>query len=295
MRLSEADWCKANNPEFLFDNGGIVVSKRQKHLWGIACVRSVAHLFPEPEVADLLNEAEANVDGLVGDDGLSRWSEATAKVRLLARPGPNTGSLLWLPFYAAGIGSEPDWHAVHITLRAFSLTREHWERQRWPGPFPGSVGETVRPRKSSWQAQLLRDIVGNPYTVAALGGLNPWKRSRAYVVVPPPEGNGWWRTPQVRHLAEAAYYERLPDGRLDPVCLLALADSLEEVGFDVGVGEAVVMALRGEEGCPWCEGAGTTETPTAWEDCVRCGGTGLLKQIERYRGFWPVDWVLGKE
>lgn len=298
MRISESDWCRSSNPEFLFESGGAVISKRQKYLWGIACVRSVSHLFPEPEVAALLNaaEAEAEADSPVGDGGLSRWSEATAAVRLLARPGPSVGSLLWLPVYAAGVGSGPDWHAVHVMLRAFSLTREHWERQGWPGAFPAGPGETVRPRSSGWQAQLLRDIAGNPYTVASLGPLNPWMRNRAYVLTPPSAGHaGRWRTPQVYRLAEAAYHERQANGQLDPVCLLALADALEEVGLGDGVGEAVVMALRGEEGCSWCEGGGRKETPYGWDSCGHCKGTGMVEQIERYRGFWPIDWVLGKE
>jgi hypothetical protein len=180
-------------------------------------------------------------------------------------------------------------------LRAFSLTRKHWERQGWPGPFPAGPGETVRPRASSWLAKLVRDIVGNPYTLGCINHLNPWKRNKAYTMIPPSLANGKWRTPQVAKLAESAYHERQGNGQLDGVCLLALADALEEVGLGDGVGEAVIMALRGEEGCSWCEGGGRKETPYGWDSCGHCKGTGMVEQIERYRGFWPIDWVLGKE
>ena len=296
MRLSESDWCRANNPEFLFENGGAVISKRQKYLWGIACIRSVAHLFPPHTVWSLIKQAERYIDSPEDDEVLlGKWSKATGAVRSLAAADRGPGSLIYLVLYAAGIGSEPDWHAVHIMMRQFSLTKERWEKGGWPGPFPAGPGETVRPRSSLWQAKLVRNIVGNPYTIACINHLNPWKRSRAYTLVPPPLENGKWRTPQVTRLAECAYHERRGNGQLDGVCLLALADALEEVGLGDGVGEAVIMALRGEEGCSWCEGGGRKETPYGWDSCGHCKGTGMVEQIERYRGFWPVDWVLGKE
>jgi len=47
---------------------------------------------------------------------------------------------------------------------------------------------------------------------------------------------------------------------------MALADSLEESELNEGIYKEIIIALRKKE-----------------------------KQIAKYRGFWPVDWVLGKE
>jgi hypothetical protein len=61
------------------------------------------------------------------------------------------------------------------------------------------------------QASLLRDIFGNPFRPAAISPA--------------------WLTPDVVHLAHAAYDERLlPSGQLDRQRLLVLADALEEAG-----------------------------------------------------------------
>lgn len=100
-----------------------------------------------------------------------------------------------------------------------------------------------------WQAQLLHDIIGNPYNILS-----------------PPIQNKGWKTSQIYKLAESSYYERKENGQLDPLCLMALADSLEESELNEGIYKEIIIALRKKE-----------------------------KQIAKYRGFWPVDWVLGKE
>lgn len=144
-----------------------------------------------------------------------------------------------------------------------------------------------------------------------------------------------WLTPQVRDLAEAAYlcregwegcracggkgethdaypggWERCPachgtghadggTGRLDPARLAVLADALEEAG------------AIGEE-CPTCGGKGEVSQDHPWGDtwatewlgCHHCEGHGraphpLLAALRspgpRYRGFWAIDVLLGKE
>jgi hypothetical protein len=111
-------------------------------------------------------------------------------------------------------------------------------------------------------AALLRDILGNPFRDH--GGLS----SAAHL----PHWFGWPEGLAVQ-LAQAAYHECLPDGTLDPVRLLVLADALEEAGCD-----NIVMLghLRGE-----------------WE----CWGAGITskKPIRHIRGCWVVDLLLGKE
>src|SRR5439155_13554801 len=66
-------------------------------------------------------------------------------------------------------------------------------------------------REYAAQADLLRDVTGNPFRPVAF--------------------NPAWRTPTVTALATAAYEERiLPAGILDPDRLAVLADALEDAG-----------------------------------------------------------------
>jgi hypothetical protein len=74
------------------------------------------------------------------------------------------------------------------------------------------------------QADLLRDIFGNPFH-------------------PPPALDPAWLTAEVVALAEAAYADRLlPSGHLDPARLAALARALEDAG---GEDAGLLSHLRG--------------------------------------------------
>jgi hypothetical protein len=73
------------------------------------------------------------------------------------------------------------------------------------------------------QADLLREILGNPYR--------------------PIPFDPAWPTPTVISLAQAAYQERLlPTGHLDPARLAILADALEEAGCPE---QSILDHLRG--------------------------------------------------
>lgn len=112
--------------------------------------------------------------------------------------------------------------------------------------------------RQRFKADILRDIVGNPFDVG------PKWASRTVQGV----SGGTWAlyglprmiTPDVASLAIAAYETRRDDKALDHARLLVLSDALEEAGCE---DEAVLLALR---------------------DGSR----------RHYRGFWPLDLVLGK-
>lgn len=118
------------------------------------------------------------------------------------------------------------------------------------------------------QADFLRDTVGNPFrpaTLRAASGALPH-----------------WYTANALDLALAAYDRRLPGGALDPFRLALLADALEEAGC---ADRAVLNHLRGLAPCAHDAGP-----------CDDCGGTGWRPSpVPRYRGFWPLDLVLGRE
>lgn len=118
-------------------------------------------------------------------------------------------------------------------------------------------------------AHILRDTVGNPFRPATLrtasGALPHWYSANAL------------------DLAHAAYDSRDPQtGHLDTARLAVLADALEEAGCD---DRAVLNHLRGLAPCAHDAGP-----------CDDCGGTGWRPSpVPRYRGFWPLDLILGRE
>ncbi len=116
-------------------------------------------------------------------------------------------------------------------------------------------------------AHILRDIVGNPFRPASLADTGIDSNEAAMLLC---------------DLALAAYDRRLPGGALDPFRLALLADALEEAGCD---DRAVLNGLRGLAPCAHDAGP-----------CDDCGGSGWRPSpVPRYRGFWPLDLVLGRE
>lgn len=208
----------------------------------------------------------------------------------------------------------------------------------------------------------IRDILGNPFRrVSRQFGKSPLVAGCADTLVE--EG---CITPQVLSLARAVYGRRRkvlcracsgegcsgnigylddPDercdgsgtrwvdeeGPLDPVGLAAVADALEDDGYErpsaqmarlqhaidlCGCtpslcgdciiraekrshlfmhGADLVMALRGYDICTECSGWGVRSYVSSQERCVRCRGLGWVKHSRpQYRGFWALDCVLGK-
>lgn len=159
----------------------------------------------------------------------------------------------------------------------------------------------LEPWFASRQAAALRDLVGNPFRPVRWSSCGHC------------HGTGW-RTkidhdnpggsvsrpcrkcgpnPTVLSLATAAYEDRLPDGALDPVRLMVLADAMEEAGCEEGGG--LLAHLRGQ--CPVCKGAGSCAREDAgvyYWPCEMCDATGRVKTAH-YRGCHVLDLILGRE
>lgn len=176
-------------------------------------------------------------------------------------------------------------------IRATQLpAHEHYRAALWAsGPCAtlprGLILEGITPRE---QADVVRDIVGNPYRPVTLPRQEPSFRQRMDYG-PHAIGLCHWLTPTVVSLAQAAYDERgrkcgacggslpgrpswctspnalcggtgrIDDGTLDPVRLAVLSDALEEAGCD---DQGLLAHLR--------------------------------SPLPHYRGCWVLDLILGK-
>lgn len=126
---------------------------------------------------------------------------------------------------------------------------------------------------------LIRDTFGNPF---------------APFPVLKPE----WRTRDVLNLAESVYESRNKDRTLDQTRLSILADALEDAGYfeESNQPNRLLHTLRNPLSyrCEVCQGNGYLAAAKSWPRfCWSCASTKSLL-VPRYRGFWPLDLVLGK-
>jgi hypothetical protein len=214
--MTEQEWLRSPEPvrmvTHLRFNSGLTRTKggrRKLRLFGCACCRRVPHIFPgEPwwpavglaeQLADGTTD-QADVDaalraaGLVLRDGEGdrlRQARGNLHQAVLKVCGP----IRTAPMACSSVG---------IALR-------------WLGS-----GEAA---ESAVQADLLRDVFGNPFR-------------RPPLIEP---GVLQWNGGTIQRLADEAYeHRRLPSGHLDPPMLAVLADALEEAGADA----ALVAHLR---------------------------------------------------
>jgi hypothetical protein len=191
--MTEADWLAGTDPQgmlaFLFTHPGY--SERKVRLFAAACYWQVEEFHRDEPPFDAEVEAvERYADGLIGRDDL--LAASLAHYRQLF-PGEEESALRFVNQEADYAAWMADWAAQR-------------SRYAGDGAWPAGAAE-------AGQADLLRDIFGNPF--------------RPLTVSPA------WRTPQLVALARAAYDEReLPSGLLDPARLAVLADALEEAGCD---------------------------------------------------------------
>jgi hypothetical protein len=109
------------------------------------------------------------------------------------------------------------------------------------------------------------------------------------------------RSSDILGTALAAYRERDERGALQPTLLGIVADAVEDSDYGGEQTEPgkrwrrlVLRWLRGETVCHGCLGKQKVYPSRLPLPCSVCGGKGLLPaQMPRYRGFWPLEALLG--
>jgi hypothetical protein len=186
--MTVADWLACADPQKMLAFLGGKVSDRKLRLFSAACCRHIWALL-DPIGKQAVECAEQYADG-------AETAGEQAKVENLAWWGADALNYeedsIWLAGWAA-----------HGTLEG--------DGSETPALAARAVGDQSEP---TYQCQLLRDIVGNPF--------RPVSPDPAWLT---------WHGGAVRQLVSAVYEEReLPSGHLDAARLVVLADMLEEVG-----------------------------------------------------------------
>lgn len=310
--MSEAEWNASTNPAAMLAHVQGKASDRKLRLFAAACCRAVFDRLTDPRSRAAVEVAERRADGDATDDEVrAAILDASDAHGDLLRAGASQERLL--PAHAA------QWVAPINGFGPENSVREvlHW-----------------LPDHHVAFAALLRSIC-NPFRVAlgepcpkcngegcnGHGPLVPWVCDDGWKRKPP----AWATDPTVLALAASAYggvkcdrckgmkhsitgWKDSPEfdcpachgsGRtpFDHTVLPILADKLEEAGC---TDEGVLDHLRGLDRCGECRGDGLCHEGykgTSPDDpCRHCAGTGWRPAgVPRVRGYWVVDWLLGKE
>lgn len=259
--MTETEWLASEDPQAMLrwlwaqNHGGPNPSPRKMRLFASAVFLTDIGRMNEDDLRALAT-AEDHADGLITDAELREAHERFPVDRIaefLLRP-------------------DADVSAVSLMLHYF------------PGAHADARGEADSPERV---ADLLREIVGNPFRPVDMRGRLPGGKGSGIVY------NPWLVNDTVQSLATAAYEARTPQGHLDPARLAVLADALEEAGCQE---ETLLQHLRGREPCT--DSAHTRGGGAYW--CAGCGGTEegtegwMPLRGPRVRGCWSLDLVLGK-
>jgi hypothetical protein len=209
--MTEQDWLTGTNPFPLLTHAGgdpryygRFPHHRKWRLYFCACCRRFWHLLPGPRSRQAIEVSEQCADGLVGEEGLvqARVSAYQAATQLeqerrdAGASGPPDLGLRASAADVAALAAEPELEMLQdIVYRAWGVMQRDASGPDW---------ETAVEREQAYQAELIRDIIGNPF--------------RPVEVAPA------WLMPAVRSLAQAVYDDRALDR------LPILADALEEAG-----------------------------------------------------------------
>lgn len=255
---------------------------------------------PRVIVAGTYQEADRSEGIRISDRKLRLFACGCARQGLLAHPDKRDLKMVKAAEQHADDGNQEPFDSAHefyerstvfhhsetwlLTMRCFWSARYIVEEVERSYPY---LAPTV-------QANILRDIIGNPWRPLGVwggdlsGNLFHWLVGPGAVSVSPP-----WLTPTVLAIASHAYDKR------DYEALPILADALEESGCE---SEDLLRHLRGQERCTKCLGTGTCGPSWDGEDSsylCACGdgkGSGWIPLCGPHvRGCWALDLLLGKE
>lgn len=221
----EVDWSKVwekySDPaamlNLLDNNKEERYTDRKSTLFGVACCRNVISLVVD-KIRKGLNIAESIADREYDYNDVKEQIKAIYEARGHIRDGT-----VWRVNYAVTLCLSRSYDPIEIAYNCSSL------------PKPKSITE-----ERSKQCDLLRDIIGNPFSKVELLQLpklveacGPFETDVG--IIDQQYTNDTycpWLTPDVLALAKSAYYKRLPSYTLDSSCLSSLSDALEEAGCD---------------------------------------------------------------
>ncbi len=206
--MTEGEWLICKNPQDMLVLLRRKASNRKLRLFACACCRRVWHLLTDEPGRRAVEVTERHADGIAPRQEL-------AAAFLEARQG--TVARACARGYAGAAAREvarmAGWSIGWFTPTSISGRVATWDAER----------EALKSNEEAAQAELLRDIFGNPFRPVATDPA--------------------WQAATVLALAQAAYDEReMPAGTLDVARLAVLADALEEVGC---TGPAILGHLRG--------------------------------------------------
>ena len=235
--MTEQEWLASTDPQAMMswligDYSPVArdirtdrVIDRKLRLFACACCRQAWYLLTDKRSRRAVEVAEEYADD--PESYLTRARDANKAAHECANDvNASYESFPWLGFYVTDSRRE----FFHQSLRSVI----------------GVIRETGHSQISTELADILRDIVGNPFrpvvlpqgelarcrTCAGSGELTTSHRFDCYDC----DGRGTrqepcpWLTPLVVSLAQGAYDNRLPSGQLDPEILAVLSDALEDAG-----------------------------------------------------------------
>jgi hypothetical protein len=205
-QISESKWCLYEDPTpmlvFLRDK----VSERKLRLFAVACCRRIWNLIPDKPGHKAVEQAERYADGVASRQQLARARWACSPRAHLSRP-PSERDHNWLAMLAVLACVSNDVGNVEAVAMASAMAHADSLLVDAPAtPTTYSQRQKHRAQEHSYQASLLREVVGNPFRSVTFG----------------PAG----LTPAIEALADAIYGERAFDRM--PV----LGDALEEAGLN---------------------------------------------------------------
>jgi hypothetical protein len=212
--MTEAEWLDSPGLYQMFELLRDRISDRKLRLFGCACCRRIWSLISDDRSRKAVEVAERYAEGLASRE---ERDEAYGPARVAVEDTPVFPDAVhpWVSNNVAG------YHAAFAAVWLLSESIASWQAsteaaKAMRGAVRRHSEENAVGRERSQQADLLRDIVGNPFR-------------------PPPHlppSVLAYQDGLVVRLATASYAERsLPDGHLDPARLAVLADALEEAGL----------------------------------------------------------------
>ncbi len=212
--MTEQEWLGCTDPEpmlrFLQEGR---TSERKLRLLACACCRQIWNLLPDPLSRQAVMVAERYADGQASDVEL-----AQVRVQAMKPTGEAAKQAAWAPYWAVNTKmAEPIWNIFTGAAGAQARQAAQVEHGKQAAAY-----EAMQSITRSAQANLIREVIGNPFRPAII---------RPYLLT--------WGGGIVVQLAEGIYEDRAFDSM--PV----LGDALEEAGC---ADEAILKHCRQGDG-----------------------------------------------